>query len=120
VDPGAEEADWALAPAVEAEEQVAAAPQAGAAAPAVREACGRPANPARHQVVGRVVAELAQAGLAVEAETAAVAPEVEGRVEEAELEEAGELAAPVQPASQESGWPQQQCSREACWEAFRV
>ena len=74
----AEEAGWVLVPGAEAAEQAAAAPQVGAAARAVREVCGRLANLVRQPVVGRVVAvreaaEPAQAGLAVEVETAVVA-----------------------------------------------
>jgi hypothetical protein len=80
-------------------------------------------------VEDRAAAELEQAGPAVEAETAAVAaaPVVVGRAEEAgpepelEPEEAEELGAgPERPASRASGWPQQQCSREACWAEFRA
>jgi len=106
------EADWVLVPGAEAAEQAAAAPRAGAAAPAVREVCGRLANLVRQPVVGRVVAVRAQAdqagdlevvGRVVEVETAAVALVVEaaraaaadqvqdlevvGRVVEAGLEE---------------------------------
>jgi hypothetical protein len=84
-------------------------------------------------------AEPAQADLAVVVvETAAEAPVVEaglaegleavGRVEEAVEADLVEEAAPVvagelvavRPVSRESGWPRQQCSREACWEAFRA
>lgn len=121
-----------MAPEVEAEEQVAVAPQAGAAAPEVPEVCGKRANRVRQLAVGRVAAvqeaaEPAQAGLAVEVETTAVVPEVEadlaedrevvGRGEVAEPEEAEELVAGlVRPASRASGWPRLQCLREACWE----
>jgi hypothetical protein len=71
VDPGAAGAGWVSAPAVEAEEQAAVAPQAGAAAPAAQEVCGRPANRARQLAVGRVAAGVVQVGLGVEVETAA-------------------------------------------------
>ena len=145
----AAEEDWVSALAVEAEEQAAVAPQAGAAAPAVLEVCGRPANRARQPAVGRVAAVLAavraaglvQVDLGVEVETAAedlavAAPVVEAaraaadqvedlevvdRVAEAEPEEAEELVAGLaRPANRASGWPRRQCSREACWGEFRA
>ena len=52
----AAEEGWDLALAVEAEERAAAAPQAGAGAPAAREVCGRRANLAQQLAVGRVAA----------------------------------------------------------------
>lgn len=123
-----------------AEERAAAEPQAGAAARAAQEVYGKPANRAQQPVAGQVeavqaVVELAQVGLAVEAETAVVAaapvvaaaagravePAGADLVVEAELEEVEELVvAPARPANRGSGWPRQQCSREACWEEFLV
>ncbi len=146
MDPEAAGADWVLVPAVEAEEQAAVAPQAGAAAPAAQEVCERPANRARQPALGRVpavwaavrAAEPAQVGLGVVVvETAAVAQVVEAaqaaaadqvedlevadRVAEAEPEEAEELVAGLaRPANRASGWPRRQCSREACWGESRA
>ena len=122
-----------MALAAEAEEQAAAAQQAGAAEPVAREVYGKPANQVQQLVAGQVAAvraegeERAQVGLVVEAETAlaAEAPVVgvaaRDLAVEAELEEAEELVvAPVRPANRASGWPRQQCSREACWAEFQV
>jgi hypothetical protein len=65
-------------------------------------------------VAALAAAEDQVAALAV----AAPAPVVVARVVEAEPEEL--VAGPVRPANQESGWPRQQCSREACWAEFRA
>lgn len=129
-----------MARVAEAEERAAAEPQAGAAARAAQEVYGKPANRAQQPVAGQVeavqaVVELAPEGLVVEAETAVVAaapvvaaaagravePAGADLVVEAELEEVEELVvAPARPANRGSGWPRQQCSREACWEEFLV
>ena len=64
------EADWVLAVVVEAAARAAAALQAGAAARAVPEVCGKPVNQAR-RLAAVPAAELVQAVLAVVLEMAA-------------------------------------------------